>query len=90
METLSIGKLNCESFAPFVEIHEQPMMNYPWTEVDGISLTEIEQNQLKFITQKLLDEPAHLLNEATIWARAIYPLLLLGEQGAIRARFEAD
>jgi hypothetical protein len=31
-----------------------------------------------------------LLNEATIWARAIYPLLLLGERGAIRARAEVS
>jgi hypothetical protein len=88
METLSIGKLNFESFAPFVEIREQPMMDYPWTKVDGIALTQMEQTQLNFITQKLLEEPAHLLNEATIWGRAIYPLLLLGEQGAIRARVE--
>lgn len=41
-----------------------------------------------FISDRLLEEPAHLLNEATIWGRAIYPLLPLGEQGEIRARAE--
>jgi hypothetical protein len=90
MEILSIGKLNFESFTPFVDIREKPIYEYPWTQVDAIALTPVEETQLQFITQKLLEEPSHLLNEATIWARAIYPLLLLGERGAIRARAEVS
>ncbi len=88
METLSIGKLNFENLATFVEIQEKANVNPNWAAVEANELTADEKIQSDFITQRLLAEPAHLLNEATIWARAIYPLLVLGEYGEIRARAE--
>jgi hypothetical protein len=88
METLSIGKLNFENLANFVEIQEKANTNPSWTAVESAELTADEITQSDFITQRLAAEPAHLLNEATIWARAIYPLLVLGEYGEIRARAE--
>jgi hypothetical protein len=45
MEILSIGKLNFESFTPFVDIREQPMQEYPWTQVDAISFAGAEGNR---------------------------------------------
>ena len=88
METLSIGKLTFEQLSKLVQLEEHPMQPYPWTQVSDWVLTEKETLQLSFIADRLLEEPAHLLNEATIWGRAIYPLLLLCEQGEIRARAE--
>jgi hypothetical protein len=88
METLSIGKLTFEQLTTFVQLEEHPMQVYPWTQVQDCLLTDQETLQLGFISARLLEEPAHLLNEATIWGRAIYPLLVLGEQGEIRARAE--
>jgi hypothetical protein len=88
METLSIGKLNFETLANFVEIQEKANTNPSWAAVEAAELTNDETIQSDFITQRLAAEPAHLLNEATIWARAIYPLLVLGEYGEIRARAE--
>ena len=88
MEPLSIGKLTFEQLSKFVQLEEHPMQPYPWTQVSDWVLTEKETLQLSFIADRLLEEPAHLLNEATIWGRAIYPLLLLCEQGEIRARAE--
>ena len=88
METLTIGKLTFESLSLFVSLEEKPMRNYPWTQVDDLILTDHQRLQLGFICDRLLEEPAHLLNEATIWGRAIYPLLVLGEEGEIRARAE--
>jgi hypothetical protein len=88
MEALSTGKLNFENLANFVEIQEKANTNPSWTAVETAELTADEITQSDFITQRLAAEPAHLLNEATIWARAIYPLLVLGEYGEIRARAE--
>lgn len=59
-----------------------------WADVEIIELTPDEKTQSDFIIQRLLSEPTHLLNKATIWAGAIYPLLVLGEHGEIRARAE--
>jgi hypothetical protein len=88
METLSISELNFENLATFVEIQEKANINPSWAAVEANELTTDETTQADFITQRLAAEPAHLLNEATIWARAIYPLLVLGEYGEIRARAE--
>lgn len=44
-----------------------------------------EQARLKILTAYLLNYPLSLMNEATIWARAIYPLLMLAERGPIQA-----
>lgn len=88
MESLSIGKLNFENLGSFVEIQEKANTNPNWAAVEADELTNEETTQSDFITQRLAAEPAHLLNEATIWARAIYPLLVLGEYGEIRARAE--
>jgi hypothetical protein len=87
MEVLSIGKLTFESLGVYVDIHETSVLQ-PWAAVEDMELDADVILQGDFITQRLLAEPAHLLNEATIWARAIYPLLMLGEQGEIRARAE--
>jgi hypothetical protein len=71
-----------------VEIREKSATTPNWADVEKIELTPDEKTQSDFIIQRLLSEPAHLLNEATIWVRAIYPLLVLGEYGEIRARAE--
>lgn len=48
-------------------------------------LTEKEQQQINYLQSHLLNYDTHLMNEATIWARGIYPFLLLAEQGKIQA-----
>jgi hypothetical protein len=43
-------------------------------------MSEKESNQILFIKERLQDERITLMNEATVWDRAIYPLLFLSEQ----------
>ena len=47
--------------------------------------TEKEQNKLNLVQEYLINYQLNLMNEATIWARAIYPLLILAEKGNIQA-----
>ena len=53
--------------------------------MEAISLSEAEQQELQRLRLRLLNHRTLLMNEATIWARGIYPLLLLAEQGNIEA-----
>ncbi|MCP2728699.1 hypothetical protein [Limnofasciculus baicalensis] len=82
---LKIGKLLLEDIRTLIALKEYPIRDYPWTEVERITLTAQEKQQAAFIQSQLINEPTHLLNEATIWARAIYPLLALAETDSIRA-----
>ncbi|MFM6336064.1 MAG: hypothetical protein ACKPGN_12850, partial [Dolichospermum sp.] len=59
--------------------------NYDWLNVENVTLNESEQQQLYYLQSHLLNYSLHFMNEATIWARGIYPFLLLAEQGKIQA-----
>ena len=56
-----------------------------WLASAEIQLSDRERLQLEIIQSYLIHEKLHLLNEATLWARAIYPLLLVAEKTGIRA-----
>jgi hypothetical protein len=67
------------------KIDDRGISAYEWTLADHISLDNMEQVQLEGVVSRLLNYETSLVNEATIWARAVYPLLALTEQGNIRA-----
>jgi hypothetical protein len=83
--SISVGKLSLNDLRPLLDLDEREVADYPWLQVQDIPLSESEQQQLDWVKSRLVDEQTHLLNEATIWGRAIYPLLLLAERRNIRA-----
>lgn len=85
MEKLTISGLSKSDLKRLIEIEEQGIGNYEWLTVDEITLTADEQQQLQNIKSRLLNYDTHLMNEATIWARGIYPLLVLAEKSDIQA-----
>lgn len=82
---LTTGKLNLTDLRSVVTLREHPIREYSWTKPAAVTISTSEAQQVNFIQSQLLNQPAHLLNEATIWARAIYPLLALAETDYIRA-----
>ncbi|NJK51961.1 MAG: hypothetical protein HC936_02555 [Leptolyngbyaceae cyanobacterium SU_3_3] len=82
---LTIGKVALSDLIPLIQLEEGGIDAYPWLEDQGIPITDAEKQQLEIVQSRLANDPTHLLNEATIWARAIYPLLLLAERNNIRA-----
>ena len=85
MLSLTFSKLSLADLKRVVHLKENGIRDYPWTQVDSLPLSDREQERLKDLEQLLDADPVHLLNESTIWSRAIYPLLQLSEQGDIRA-----
>jgi hypothetical protein len=85
MAQLTLSKISLAELRNVVSIQEFGVQSYPWLQVDGITLTEAEQQELQLIQSRIVNLKVHLLNEATVWARAIYPLLLLAEQHPIQA-----
>ena len=69
----------------WVEIVEHGIRDYPWTLVDDVPLNAEVRRQLQDVQSRLVKDRTQLMNEATIWSRAIYPLLVLAEQGFIQA-----
>lgn len=85
MNKLTLAQVTLADLKRVVNLREKGIGNHEWTQVDAIHLTEREQYRLHEIEQILDADPVHLLNEITIWSRAIYPLLQLSEQDDIRA-----
>jgi hypothetical protein len=84
-QQLTLSKLTIQDIKRVVTLKEFGSGNYDWTSVDDIELTRREQTRLRELEETLEADPVHLLNESTIWSRAIYPILQLSEQDDIRA-----
>jgi len=88
MQKYSFGDLSLKILKSLVKLEQKGIADYAWTEVEHIAITEDERFQLNYIKNQLKNYPTHVMNEATLWARAIYPLLRLAEQANILATSE--
>lgn len=85
MKTYAFKDLTNATLAEVATIRHEPTEPAAWEALASRGIGERERTALGFIVDKLLYYKAHRVNEATIWARAIYPLLALAEQGEVRA-----
>jgi hypothetical protein len=85
MKTYAFKELTSATLAEVAVIQHELRQPAYWEELSRRELGESERNGLRMISEKLLHYQTQRVNEATIWARAIYPLLSLAERGEIRA-----
>jgi hypothetical protein len=90
MPQLLLSKIKPAELKSLIAIEERGIAAYPWLNIDTIALSDTDQQQIDRLRNRLLNERTLLMNEATVWARAIYPLLLLAEQDAIQAWAEVE
>jgi hypothetical protein len=85
MKTSAFGDLNAANLPEIATIHyEAPQPGF-WDDLARREIAESERTALGLIVAKLRDFRLHLANEATVWSRAIYPVLALAERGGIFA-----
>jgi hypothetical protein len=87
---LLLSKIKPTEIRSLVDIREQGIAPYSWLQTDAIALTPSDQQRIHDLQTRLLNERTLLMNEATVWARAIYPLLLLAEHDSIQAWAEVE
>jgi hypothetical protein len=85
MKRLLFSEVSAREVKSIAHIVEYGIADYPWTRVDDITLSSEEQQEINAIARRLRNHEITLMNEATIWARGIYPLLMLAEQRDIQA-----
>lgn len=85
MEKLKFSSLALADLKRLVRLQEGEVAEHAWTDVESIALTRQEQEQAQLIAQRLRLRTTNLMNEATIWAKAIFPLLVLAEQPGVEA-----
>ena len=84
MQKLTFSTVTLALLRQVVNLQERDASEI-WLASAEIQLSDRERLQLEIIQSYLIHEKLHLLNEATLWARAIYPLLLIAEKTGIRA-----
>jgi hypothetical protein len=85
VKTYAFKELTSATLAEVATIVHERRQPAVWEELARREPGERDRQALGFIAEKLLDYKTHRANEATLWARAIYPLLALAERGEIRA-----
>ncbi len=84
MQTYPLSQLTEETLNTLVELHEQDGPIEVWKKMQ-IPLTAKEGVMLDYLKADTQQRHLTRLNEATLWARTIYPLLRLAEQGQVCA-----
>src|SRR5262245_5086596 len=83
-QSFNFSRLTAGFLNSMVTLREKGVTPALWDTTD-VSLTEHERQRVETIISSLAHKSILLMNEATIWSRAIYPLLVLAEQGEIEA-----
>jgi hypothetical protein len=84
MQSFNFSRLTPGFLNSMVTLREKGITPALWDTTD-VSLTEHERQRVEAIISSLAHKSIVLMNEATIWSRAIYPLLVLAEQGELEA-----
>lgn len=75
MTKFTFSNITLTDLKRVVKLQERDIDEYEWTQIDSLAMEVEEQRDLQRIQAQLLKTPTHLINEATIWSMAIYPLL---------------
>lgn len=84
----TLSDLSLSTLREIVHLHEQGVVPSHWEQILSPVTPEEraeEEAHAAQITAYLLNYQLNLMNEATIWSRAIYPLLLAAESGRVQA-----
>jgi len=84
MQSFNFSRLTTDFLNSMVTLREKGVTPALWDTTD-VSLTEHERQRVEAIISSLAHKSIVLMNEATIWSRAIYPLLVLAEQDELEA-----
>ena len=84
MQTYRFSELTEETLDSLVTLHGKIGVSEAWEEMQ-ITLTAEEGKRIDIFKADLEELELIAMNEATLWSRVVYPLLVLAEQEHIRA-----
>lgn len=85
MRTYRFSELTEETLRALVTLEEEDSAAETWEDMQTIPLTREESVLLDYLKSDMHQRHLPLMNEATVWTRAIYPMLRLAEQGPVLA-----
>ncbi|MCP4698806.1 MAG: hypothetical protein GY862_18435 [Gammaproteobacteria bacterium] len=80
-----LSDLTLKEIKRLIKLKERRVTLDTWFKDERILVSEEEKQQLAYIVNRLLPYETTLMNEATIWGKAIYPMLLMTEKDDLQA-----
>lgn len=87
MQTYKFSDLNIATLKSIIKLREHGVVPQMWEPMRS-DLAEEELKQIELLKARLLNRPVLRMNEAMVWSRAIYPLLVLAERPGVQAWVE--
>jgi hypothetical protein len=84
MEKLKLSSLTLAALKRHITLTEKIGIHHDWLNTDQTEISEREKRYIDDLQQALKSIQVHLLNEATLWCKAIYPLLQLAEEANLQ------
>lgn len=85
MATYTLGQVTMRQLGELADVQDRGAVPDLWEQRELGQLVEEEKVALSSLRRRLTYSRTILLNEVTIWARAIYPLLAMAERDNIHA-----
>ena len=82
MEKYTLSNLNNANLKSLIRLRTS---DEEWPQPSNADLSDDENFGISIIKQRLQRETVNRLNEATVWGKAVYPLLLMIESKAIKS-----
>lgn len=86
MRRLLFSQITREDLTQLVKVENLGIRDEPWGELSQGELTDSEQRIVDWVTEGLKRFQPSVVNEATIWGRAIFPLLTLAEATGVEVQ----
>lgn len=67
------------------EVVDEEIRDEPWATFEKSALTSDDEQQIAQVLRRYRGIHVSLINEATLWSRLVYPLLLTAERDSIKA-----
>lgn len=87
MQTYKFSELTIAVIKSLTTLHEHGVVPSVWEEMKT-DLAKVELEQIELLKGRLFNRPVLRMNEAMVWSRAIYPLLVLAERPGVQAWVE--
>lgn len=85
MTKLNLSQVTLDDLQQLVELTDDGIQDAPWSGWATIPLSDHDLHAADEIMGRLRRFDATLVNEATIWGRVVYPMLMLAETDGVQA-----
>ncbi len=85
MRRIVLSQATLDDLRSVADLDDRGLHEAPWEAWSTEALTADEEGAVREVVRRLRRTDATLVNEATVWARVVYPLLVLAERDGVQA-----